>query len=103
MRERKNREIQSWSPTERIGGQRLKTKLRSNFGIDFRGKSTKNRLRMQLTCDASAGTDLVLPLSGHNLGVGSGDLDTGVCHGLVGIQLETSVEYGVCHLHKQAL
>lgn len=34
---------------------------------------------------------MVFPLSGHDLSVGSGDLDTGVYHVLVGIQLKTIV------------
>ena len=34
-------------------------------------------------CDTFNGSDLVLPLTGHNLGVGAGDLDTSVEAGLV--------------------
>jgi hypothetical protein len=34
---------------------------------------------MKLTLDTSARSDLVLPLSGHDLCVGSGNLDAGIC------------------------
>ena len=37
-----------------------------------------SRKEIELTVDAGAGTDLVLPLGGHDLGVGTGDVDTGV-------------------------
>jgi hypothetical protein len=36
------------------------------------------RQETALTVDASARADLILPLSGHDLGVGTGDVDTGV-------------------------
>lgn len=37
----------------------------------------------ELTLDSAAGTDLELPLGGHDLGVGAGDLDASIEAGLV--------------------
>jgi hypothetical protein len=57
-----------------------------DLGAELLGNAVEDEARhpkLVAHLDIVAGTDLVLPLSGHDLGVGAGDVDVGVQAGLV--------------------